>query len=83
MAERVSQENPITIKLIRLDLRQILAGMSSRQQEWQQTADWHSGKISEFPQNFKESSNATETQWIADNYSRIFAIFEKQLQIQS
>ncbi|MGJ8726271.1 MAG: hypothetical protein ACSHYB_17110 [Roseibacillus sp.] len=83
MAGRTPQEETITIKLSRLDLWQILEGMSSRQQEWQQTADWHSGKLTEFPQNFKECSNATEAQWIADNYSRILAIIEKQLQEQS
>lgn len=83
MAGKIPQKETITIKLSRVDLGQVLEGMSCRQNEWQQTADWHTGKLTEFPQNFKECSNATEAQWIADNYSRILAIIEKQLQEQS
>ena len=82
MAKRISHEDQITIKLSRLDLSQMVEGMSCRQIEWQETADWHSGKLTLFPENFKESSNAEEAQWIADNYARILALIEQQFREQ-
>lgn len=83
MAHKISQGETITIKLHRLDLGQIVEGMLCRQQEWQQTADWHSGRLTAFPQDFKECSNAREAQWIADNYARILAEIDKQVGEQS
>ncbi|MGJ8726272.1 MAG: hypothetical protein ACSHYB_17115 [Roseibacillus sp.] len=55
MAGRIPQEETITIKLSRLDLGQVLEGMSCRQQEWQQTADWHSGKLTAPPKSRSNS----------------------------
>ncbi|GHC43505.1 hypothetical protein [Roseibacillus persicicus] len=85
--EDTSTNNPLDQKFLieftRLDLGQVIEGLSCRQEEWQQTADWHSGKVSEFPAHLKEGSNAQEAQWVADNYARILSLIERQYHAQS
>ena len=83
--KHLNQNTLIVISLERIDLGQIIEGLSLRQEEWQHTADWHKGKPLTSQQEIKESSNAEEAQWIANNYARILSIIKRQMdnQIQS
>ncbi|MBK1834390.1 hypothetical protein [Roseibacillus ishigakijimensis] len=69
-----------TVRLTLLDWGQVQEGLSCRQEEWQATADWHSGRLADLPDGFKEVRDAEEAQWIADNYQRILALIESQLE---
>ena len=66
--------------LTRLDVGQIIDGLSLRKDSWQNTADYLNGTFAGDGCEIEECSNADEAQKIADHYAAIIAKLEGSLQ---
>ena len=63
------KEEIITLKLKRLDIGQIIEGLSARRDRWRKTQNYLEGR--EVDCVIEECGDSEEACWIADNYDRI------------
>lgn len=70
-------EKIVTLKLKRLDVGQILDGLSVRRDSWRNTQKYLEGR--EVDCVIEECSDSEEACWVADNYERIISSVKKQI----